>query len=198
MPWVASDAERHNKGLSAKQKRQWAHVANSQLRSCLDKGKSREECEGQAIRAANSVVSKTDEGWPEDLCLVLEAPIAKTDDSQQRIFGWASIAVQKDGTPLVDLQGDVIDIADLEEAFYDYVQESGALNFLHCGSCRGQLIEAIVFTPEKMAALGLAPDSLPQGAWVGYYVEDPADYQLLKTQGFFMFSIEGSAVREEV
>jgi hypothetical protein len=87
------------------------------------------------------------------------------------------------------LQGDAIDIEDLAEAWYAYVAESGELNFVHQGPVRGQLIEAMVFTTEKLAALGLAPDSLPQGAWVGYHLPDAADYQLMKAQGFFMFSI---------
>src|SRR5215831_716495 len=131
MPWDASDADRHHKGLSAKQKRQWSKVANAMLQTCLDKGGSQETCEGQAIRAANAAVNKSVDA--DALRLMVEARIEKADDSQQRLFGWASIAVQKDGTPLLDLQGDVIDIEDLEEAFYQYVLESGQLNFLHKG-----------------------------------------------------------------
>ena len=49
MPWEAGDAARHDKGAkTAKQKRQWAHVANSTLAKTGD--------EGRAVRAANSVV----------------------------------------------------------------------------------------------------------------------------------------------
>jgi len=196
MPWDASDADRHHKGLSAKQKRQWSKVANAMLQTCLDKGGSQETCEGQAIRAANAAVNKSVDA--DALRLMVEARIEKADDSQQRLFGWASIAVQKDGTPLLDLQGDVIDIEDLEEAFYQYVLESGQLNFLHKGACRGQLIEAIVFTPAKLDALGLAPGSVPLGAWCGFYVPETADYHCIKSNGYFMFSIEGFAEREEV
>lgn len=193
MPWTAADAKTHTKGLSPTQARQWAHVANSALKRCQDAGES--DCDGRAIRQANAVVSKEAAG---DLTLLLEAPISKSDDSQQRLFGWASIAVRKDGQQIEDLQGDLIDIEDLEAAWYQYVLESGELNIMHKGDCQGQLIEAMVFTPEKLAALGLAPDSLPLGAWVGYFVEDPACYQMIKAQGFVMFSIEGSALREDV
>jgi hypothetical protein len=189
MPWTAADADKHSKGLSAKQKRQWAHVANAALKRCQDAGK--DDCEGSAIRQANSVVGKSLE--PDH---ILEATIAKADDTAQRLFGWASIAVHKDGTHLIDLQGDAIEIQDLEEAWYAYVQESGEMNFEHAGPVRGQMIEAMVFTPEKIAALGLPPDALPQGAWVGYHIPDRTDYDLVKSLGFFMFSIEGSAFRE--
>ena len=195
MPWTPGDASKHNKGLSAKQARQWSQVANSALAACLDKGNSPSDCEGSAIRQANAVVSKE---ASDDLTLILEAPISKADDSQQRLFGWASIAVRKDGQQIEDLQGDLIDIEDLEAAWYEYVLESGELNILHKGDCQGQLIEALVVTPEKLAALGLAPDALPLGAWCGYYIADHACYQDIKKQGYFMFSIEGSAVREVV
>jgi putative serine protease XkdF len=192
MPWVAADADRHKKGLSAKQKRQWAHVANSALARC--QAESGTDCEGRAVRQANSAVDKSFDS--EDLTLVLDGAIAKADDSQQRLFGWASIAVQKDGTPLLDLQGDMIAIEELEEAFYAYVKEAGGLNFRHDGPVRGHLIEAMVFTPEKLEALGLAPGTLPLGAWVGFHVPEVADYQIIKASQYFMFSIEGEALRE--
>jgi len=171
-------------------------VANSQLKTCLDRGGSQEHCEGQAIRAANAAVNKSVDA--ENLALVVEARIAKSEDAEQRLFGWASIAVMKDGTPLLDLQGDVLEIEDLAEAWYAYVLESGELNFVHKGECRGRMIEAMVFTPEKISALGLPPDSLPLGAWVGFHVPDADDYHLVKSMGYLMFSIEGFAEREEV
>jgi Putative phage serine protease XkdF len=192
MPWTARDADSHKKGLSPKQKRQWAAVANDALKRCQDAGES--DCDGRAIRQANSAVDKSVD--TDDLVLCLEARIAKTDDAQRRLFGWASIAVKKDGMPMLDLQGDVIEIADLEEAFYAYVKESGELNFVHRDDCSASLIEAIVFTPEKLAVLGLAPDALPLGAWVGFELDDTAEYQRVKESEYFMFSIEGSALRE--
>jgi hypothetical protein len=56
MPWTAADADAHKKGLSPKQKRQWAHVANSALAACLKRGGKQADCEGSAIRQANSAV----------------------------------------------------------------------------------------------------------------------------------------------
>jgi hypothetical protein len=195
MPWAVEDVDAHKKGLTPKQKRAWIHIANSALKRCEEAGKS--DCEASAIRQANSAaVSKAmDSG---DLVLMVEARIAKAEDTQRRLFGWASIAVMKNGQSLLDLQGDVIEIEDLAEGWYGYVKESGELNFLHREDCRASLIEAIVFTPEKLDALGLPPDALPLGAWVGYELDDEADYQRVKDAGYFMFSIEGSALREPV
>lgn len=51
MPWKPSDARRHDrKANTAKKRRQWAHVANSELRRTGD--------EGRAVRAANSVIKR--------------------------------------------------------------------------------------------------------------------------------------------
>lgn len=51
MPWTASDASKHKKGLSGAQAEQWAAVANDVLAKTGD--------EGQAIRAANGVVGRS-------------------------------------------------------------------------------------------------------------------------------------------
>lgn len=72
MPWKPSDAEDHVKGLTAKQKRAWAQVANSALDRCLADGGSQSECEGTAIRQANAAAQRIgDES-------VLEAATTKT------------------------------------------------------------------------------------------------------------------------
>lgn len=55
MPWSVGDVDRHNKGLSAKQKRQWVAVANEVLK--------RTGSDSRAIRAANSAVREAVEGW---------------------------------------------------------------------------------------------------------------------------------------
>src|SRR3972149_3883202 len=56
MPWTTEDVEKHMKGLSAKAKKTWINVANSALATCQEKGG--EDCEGSAIRQANSVAKK--------------------------------------------------------------------------------------------------------------------------------------------
>jgi len=58
MPWTKEDADKHNKGLSEKQKEQWAAVANDALKRCQEKGGK--DCEASAIRQANAAVSRSD------------------------------------------------------------------------------------------------------------------------------------------
>jgi hypothetical protein len=58
MPWSPSDAKRHKKGLSPKQARKWAHIANGVLRRCLADGGSVAACEASAVRQANGAVGE--------------------------------------------------------------------------------------------------------------------------------------------
>jgi hypothetical protein len=192
MPWQASDAKRHKKGLTPKQARQWAAVANDALARCESAGES--DCEGRAIRQANAAVDKSVD--TDQLALVVEARIAKSDRVQRRIWGFASVAVMKNGQPLLDLQGDVIDIDDLAEGWYGYVKDSGKLNFQHREDCSASLIEAVVFTPEKLALWGLPTDALPLAAWVGYELDTDVDFERVLASEYFMFSIEGLSQRE--
>ena len=60
MPWTASDAATHIKGLSDSQAAAWAKIANSALSECQGKGGS--DCEGYAIRVANAKAKQTAKG----------------------------------------------------------------------------------------------------------------------------------------
>lgn len=125
-------------------------------------------------------------------------PILKIDTDRQYVFGWASVAVHKDGASIEDLQGDVIAPEDLEEAGYQFALHYRETGEMHQGAPVGKLIESVVFTPEKLTAMGLAPDALPQAMWVGFHIEDPAIFAKVKTGEYSMFSIQGTAVPVEV
>src|SRR5512135_634699 len=55
MPWTVGDVDKHKKGLTAKQKRQWVAVANGVLRKCMADGGTEATCAASAIRQANGV-----------------------------------------------------------------------------------------------------------------------------------------------
>ena len=61
MPFTVQDANKHKKGMSSKQARQWTHVANSELSKCIKAGGSDETCAPKAIRYANGVIKKQQE-----------------------------------------------------------------------------------------------------------------------------------------
>jgi cation transport regulator ChaB len=124
--------------------------------------------------------------------------LLKFDSERQYVFGWASVAVTKSGEVVEDLQGDIIDVDDLEEAAYQFALAYRESGVMHEGDAVGQLIESFVVTPEKLEAMGLPGDSLPQGLWVGFHVPDGDVFKRIREGDFGMFSIQGSAIREEV
>jgi hypothetical protein len=128
----------------------------------------------------------------------LPAKIMKVDAERQYVFGWASVAIAKDGSQVEDLQGDLIDPEDLEEAAYQYALKYRGSGVMHQGEPVGELIESLMITPAKLEAMGLAPDALPQALWVGFHITDPEVFARVKSGALPMFSIQGDAIREEV
>ncbi len=132
---------------------------------------------------------------PETELLKGRIKITKSDEEKQYAFGWASVAVRTDGEQVVDWQKDLIDPEDLEEAAYQYVQLYRDGGEMHERGGVAVLIESVVFTQEKLKAMGLETDSLPTGWWIGFHVTDSDVWEKVKDGTYPMFSIEGKAVR---
>lgn len=125
--------------------------------------------------------------------------IAKVDPDRRQVFGWAKIAIRKDGNQLVDWQDDLVDVEVLEDAVYKFAlhyRDSGANH--QKGVYTGKMIESFMVTKAKLEAMGLPGDALPQGWWVGFQIDDDDAWQKVKKGEYQMFSIEGRAVREKV
>lgn len=124
--------------------------------------------------------------------------IHKSDDDEMLAFGWANVAITTDGETVTDLQEDIVEPEVLEQAAYNFVElyrEGGEMH--ERGGC-GVLVESIVFTKEKMAAMGIPEGIVPEGWWIGFRVTDPDVWEKVKSGEYPMFSIEGEAIREEV
>ena len=138
--------------------------------------------------------------------LLIEGEIAKLDDEQRQVFGWASIT-EINGEPVVDLQGDVIETYELEKAAYDYVLNSRVGGEMHerVGKSSpkqiGTLIESMVLTPEKIEKMGL-PDTTPHGWWIGFQVAKDetgdAAWDAVKKGKYTGFSIHGLGKRKSM
>ena len=126
--------------------------------------------------------------------------IYKSDDDRRLVFGWASISIKVDGEQLIDLQKDLIDPEDLEEAAYEYVLHFRDTGELHDQNLRkkGKLVESCVFTAEKQKAMGIPEGILPIGWWIGFKIDDDDAWEKVKNGTYKMFSIEGKAKREPV
>jgi hypothetical protein len=124
--------------------------------------------------------------------------IAKYYDDEQLVFGWASVAKDAKGTRPLDWQDDYVDAEDLEQAVYKFNLDYRETNEMHSGPVKGQLVESIMFTKEKMAAMGIPEGTVPEGWWVGFKIDDKEAYQKVKNHIYKMFSIEGSGQRVPV
>jgi hypothetical protein len=120
--------------------------------------------------------------------------VLKLDTARQLVFGWASVAVTKDGETLIDRQGDIIPPQELEDAAYEYVLTYREADEMHNQITKGQLVESVVFTPEKLRVMGLPADSAPTGWWVGFKL-DAETFRKVQDGRLSMFSIEGTAER---
>ncbi len=124
--------------------------------------------------------------------------IAKSDDDKHLAFGWANVAIRADGEEIEDWQEDIIEPEELENAAYQYVllfREGGEM---HERGGAAVLVESVVFTEEKMQAMGIPAGTLPIGWWIGFKVTDEDVWEKVKDGTYPMFSIEGEAERVEV
>lgn len=126
-----------------------------------------------------------------------EIEFAKVDREQGIAIGFANVSIGKDGQLIDDLQGDIVPPEELEKAAYDYVLHSREGDDMHEGPAVGTIVESMVFTPEKLKALGLPEDAIPTRWWIGMKL-DPKAAKLVKSGERRMFSIAGEADRVEV
>lgn len=159
---------------------------------------------GGALMAMNRKVAKADHsqllrsGSPDtDTWL-----ISKADEDKRQVFGWCSIS-KKDGRDVLDLQGDYVPIEEIEKSAYDYMLTSRKGGNQHRRTPDdqahhvGDVIESVVFTPEKIEKMGL-PDSFPQGWWIGFKIHDDEAWDDIKSGRRTGFSIHGKGRREPV
>jgi len=125
--------------------------------------------------------------------------IRKLDEDQHLVFGWAYIAKRASGEQVVDHSGDFVDEFDgLEDAAYDYVLNSREGDEMHATDVAARLVESMTFTPDKLRKMGIAPDAVPTGWWVGFKVENADTWAKVKAGELTMFSIQGTGEREVV
>lgn len=127
--------------------------------------------------------------------------IAKVDEAENLVFGFANVSTAVDGQLIEDLQEDIIEPSELEKMAYTFVLKFRAAGEMHDRGVTkgtvGQLVESMVFTAEKLQALGLAKDAIQPRWWVGFKLA-PDSFEKVKSGEFRMFSIQGHGDREEV
>lgn len=128
--------------------------------------------------------------------LLASAGVTKIDPTERNVFGWAYVSKTADGEQVVDHSGEMVDTAELEAAAYEFVVASREGGDLHKGDAVATMIESVVFTEEKAAALGIPAGTMPVGWWVGFHVPDPEVFAKVASGERAMFSIAGTALHE--
>lgn len=124
--------------------------------------------------------------------------IAKKDDDKMLAFGWANVSITVDGEVVEDFQEDIVEPEVLEQAAYTFVELYREGGEMHERGGAAVLIESVVFTEEKLKAMGIPEGTVPIGWWIGFKVIDQDVWEKVKDGTYSMFSIEGEAIREEV
>jgi hypothetical protein len=114
------------------------------------------------------------------------------------VSGWASIAVQPDGSRPLDWDDDVIRTEVLEKAAINFMMDYRGSGVKHEGEAKGVVVESIVFTKEKQAAIGIPEGTVPEGWFITVKVFDDEVFSLVKSGTYKMFSIQGKAKRVAV
>jgi hypothetical protein len=121
--------------------------------------------------------------------------VAKTAEDKQLVFGWANVAKDADGSYPLDWDGDVTAPEELEKAAYNFVLKYRETGVKHEGEAVGTLVESMMFTKEKQAALGIPEGLVPEAWWVGFYIPDKEVFAKVKKGEYEMFSVQGKARR---
>lgn len=123
--------------------------------------------------------------------------IAKISEELQTVWGWASIVVDGAGHPIVDSQGDIIPVAELQKAAHNYMLHSRDGGVMHEETGVATLVESLVTTPETVAALfpNIDKSQVPVGWAVAFKVTDHAVWKRVKSGELSCFSIHGTGDR---
>jgi hypothetical protein len=152
----------------------------------------------ERIRKRREAMEKA-EDQREEIDLMADGEIAKADEDQRIVFGWAYVTHDSEGNVNVDKSGDFIDaVEEIEKSAYDFVLHSRNGDADHTNVKAATLVESIVFTPEKIEKMGLPSGAVPLGWWLGFKVEDDDTWARVKKGELRAFSIHGKGTRKSV
>lgn len=147
---------------------------------------------------ADTFIYREEQEDPDDSEGVYKADIMFTvvkSTDERLVSGWANIAVGVDGKPPLDWQGDVIRPEVLEKAAIQFMLDYRGSGVMHKGGSKGVIVESIVLTKDKQAAMGIPEGIVPEGWFITVKVFDDEVFSLVKSGVYRMFSIQGSARR---
>lgn len=134
-----------------------------------------------------------------DDCLIdVLFDITKAREDECLVSGWANVAVNADGSLPLDWAGDIIRPEVLEKAAINFMLEYRGSGVMHQGDEQGIVVESIMLTKEKQAAIGIPDGTVPEGWFITVKVTNPDVFKAVKEGKYKMFSIQGHAKRIEL
>ena len=123
--------------------------------------------------------------------------IAKIDEEQRVVYGWAYQSHDREGNQVVDISGDIIDDPEqINKAAHRFVLDARNGDVTHDKEVVARLVESVVFDSEKIEKMGVS--GAPTGWWVGFKVEDDDVWGRVKTGELSSFSVGGKGKRSPV
>ena len=111
------------------------------------------------------------------------------------VSGWANVSMYANGKPPMDWQDDVIPTDVLEKAAIDFMLDYRDSGVMHQGTSKGTVVESIVFTKEKMAAIGIPENTVNEGWFITVKIFDKETFDKVVNGTYRMFSIQGRIQR---
>lgn len=121
-------------------------------------------------------------------------PVMKIDEDQRMVYGWASV-ISKNGQPIIDRQGDVIEPSEMRSAIHDFMKHRTG-GEMHGQTGGAEVVESLFLDRDVQQSLGI--DLGMEGWYVGMHVPDDAAWEKIRAGTYKAFSIGGSANRESI
>ena len=128
----------------------------------------------------------------------ISAEVFKANKFEKLVSGWANVAKNADGSLPLDWDGDVVTAEVLEKAAIDFMLEYRESGEMHKGKSKGTVVESIVFTKQKMEAMGIPEGTIPEGWFITVKIHDDDVFKKVVDGEYKMFSIQGKAKRLKV
>lgn len=120
--------------------------------------------------------------------------IIKVDEEKHLVYGWASVT-SVDGEPVCDLQGDIIDLDQLQGTIHKTMTHRRG-DTMHTKKRTHEIVESMCFTKELKEELDMHHPN--EGWFVVVKVHDPQTWKDVKSGKLKGFSIGGDGDREEI
>lgn len=117
----------------------------------------------------------------------------KADAEGRYVRGWASV-VSVDGVPVVDADGDVVEIEELRKGAHEYILEARVAKAMHRGIQIGDVVESVIVDDAFVKAMGATTNK--RGWWIGMAVNERSIQKRVKSGELRSFSIGGRGKRK--